>query len=859
MAGLERQTRPLATEVEIRWSAAARNSIGTPPALAVFFRIFRLRSRESLSISARNPSMESVSRFIPICGRAALLATACMIAPLHAGEPVNLSDRELAKRYQGVEEAQELLKKGDEAYRNERYAEAVEAFGGARELIPDAPVTIELRQAATERFATASIQRGRELARKGDVEGARKIVDAVLVAGVAPDHVDARCFRDQLDDPIRTNPALTAEHGKDVDEVRKALYTAEGAFNLGKFDEAKAHYEKVLRIDSTNTAARRGMERIASAKSDYQKAAYDHTRAEMLSQVDGAWELSVPTAVPVVPALTSETAAPGSIPISVKLDKIILPQIDLEQVSIDEALDYLRAKSVELDTLELDPSRKGVNIAFTLRGGADEEIEKKVLAQRFNLRLRNVPLSQVLRYINDQTHTVYSTDDFSVVIRPVGTNATEMVSRTFRVPADFLTTAGNATAAAPAAADPFAEKPEGTGLLSKRRGVMEILKEQGVTFPEGAAASLNLATNTLLVRNTAANVDMISQIVEAAAHTEPVQVVIRVTAIKTEERRLEELGFDWLLNDFGLGGTGAGGGDALTLSGGTQGNGGDLSDIPIPPTVFSRKPITAGNRSGEEAISTNAIDDLIANSTSGSGFGGASRRAPGVLSVSGTVNSSDFQMIMRGLNQKKGIDLMAQPSVVTRSGQAATVSVVDEFKYPTEYEPPELPNQVFGVSGGSFPVTPATPTAFEKKDVGIILEVMPTVSADKRFVEIELNPSVTDFDGFVNFGSPINAPGSDQLGNPTTVEITRNAILQPVFSIQRAKTSLTVADGATVVIGGMIQEKIENVEDKTPLLGDLPVVGRMFQSKAVAPVKKALIFLVNVQLLDPSGHPINAR
>ena len=774
-----------------------------------------------------------------------------MIAPLHAGEPVNLSDRELAKRYQGVEEAQELLKKGDEAYRNERYAEAVEAFGGARELIPDAPVTIELRQAATERFATASIQRGRELARKGDVEGARKLVDAVLVAGVAPDHVDARCFRDQLDDPIRTNPALTAEHGKDVDEVRRTLYTAEGAFNLGKFDEAKSHYEKVLRIDSTNTAARRGMERIASAKSDYQKAAYDHTRAEMLSQVDGAWELTVPQPVPVVPALTTGSAAVGSIPISVKLDKIILPQVDLEQVSIQEALDYLRAKSVELDTLELDPVRKGVNIAFTLRGGPDEEIERKILAQRFNLRLRNVPLSQVLRYINDQTHTVYSTDDFSVLIRPAGTNTTELVSRTFRVPADFLATAGSAAAAAPVT-DPFAEKPAGTGLLSKRRGVMEIFKEQGVTFPEGASASLNTATNTLLVRNTAANVDIIAQIVEATAQTEPVQVVVRVTAIKTEERRLQELGFDWLLNDFGLS-------DALTLTGGTQGNGGDLSDIPIPPSTLSRKPITAGNRSGDEAISSNSIDDLIANSGSGSGLGSASNRAPGVLSVSGTVSSSDFQMIMRGLDQKKGIDLMANPSVVTRSGQAATVSVVREFIYPTEYEPPELPNRILSGSGGAFPVTPATPTAFEKRDVGIILEVMPTVSADKRFVEIELNPSITDFDGFVNFGSPINAPGSDEDGDATTVEITRNAILMPVFSAQRAKTNLTVADGSTVVIGGMIQEKIENVEDKTPLLGDLPIVGRMFQSKAVAPVKKALIFLVNVQLLDPSGHPINAR
>ena len=48
-------------------------------------------------------------------------------------------------------------------------------------------------------------------------------------------------------------------------------------------------------------------------------------------------------------------------------------------------------------------------------------------------------------------------------------------------------------------------------------------------------------------------------------------------------------------------------------------------------------------------------------------------------------------MIMRGLAQKKGADIMTAPSVLARSGEKATIEVIREFIYPTEYEPPELP------------------------------------------------------------------------------------------------------------------------------------------------------------------------
>ena len=97
-----------------------------------------------------------------------------------------------------------------------------------------------------------------------------------------------------LDDPIRSSPALTFEHSKTADEVRRDLYTAEGNYNLGKFDQAKGKYEEVLGKDPYNTAARRGLEKVAAEKASYYRAAYDNSRAELLMEVDRAWEEAVP-------------------------------------------------------------------------------------------------------------------------------------------------------------------------------------------------------------------------------------------------------------------------------------------------------------------------------------------------------------------------------------------------------------------------------------------------------------------------------------------------------------------------------------------------------------------------------------
>ncbi len=789
----------------------------------------------------------------------------------------NMAQKETNARMERTAEAQQLLMQGDVAYSAGKHAEAAEQFLKARNLLPAAPATMELREAATERYATATVQAAALRSRKGDVEGAKQLIEQVLAEDVAPRHPAALAMRDQLNDPIRTNPALTKEHAKDIDEVRRTLYEADGFIQLGKFDMAKTMYQDVLRIDPTNTAARRGMEKVASHQSDYATAAYDQTRAQMLQEVDALWETPVPTFSDSVMLDPTESTNQRSVRfVTEQLRSIIFPSVDLEGVGIEEAVDFIRQQSRQLDTTTTDPVAKGFNIVLNL-GRQDSEIGQKVRAIRFDLKLKNVPVETILKYICDQTRTQYNIDEFAINIRPLGTDGAELVGRTYKVPPDFLS-ADSVGAAAAAPANPFDDAPE-EGLSAKRMTALEKLRSYGVSFPEGAKASYNGVNSSLFVLNTALNHDLIQQVVDTMAQTEPVQVVIRVTMIKVLENELNELGFDWLFGNVGLGGNGiSSGSDALFLGGGTAGNGAGIDDILLSGP--NSNPVTAGNRSGDSAIQGDSIDAFIQRSALG--FSPPSRRAPGVISLlSNDLNGGQALMLMRGLNQKKGTDFMTCPATVTRSGQTSKIEIIEELIYPTEYEPPELPQQVgnqIGIDAGgllapapaNFPITPATPTAFEKRDVGVTLEVNPIVSADRRYIELALKPEMVTFDGFVNYGTPITSGvsttplataggGGVVNNNPNAANITPNRILQPIFSVVRSDTSVTIADGATIVLGGMVEEKVQNVEDQVPILGSMPFVGRLFQSKARQPVKRNVLIMVNVELQDPSGRPYRNR
>src|SRR6202000_2230557 len=163
-------------------------------------------------------------------------------------------------------------------------------------------------------------------------------------------------------------------------------------------------------------------------------------------------------------------------------------------------------------------------------------------------------------------------------------------------------------------------------------------------------------------------------------------------------------------------------------------------------------------------------------------------------------------------------------------------------------------------NSGSFPVTPTTPTAFETRNTGVTLEVEPVVGPDGYTIDLNLVPQVVEFEGFINYGSPITSTTTNPITGATSQNIiTPNVINQPIFSTRKVTTSVSVYDGSTVVLGGLIREDVQKVEDKIPIIGDVPIIGRLFRSSVDQHITRNLVIFVPPRLINAAGEPVRAE
>jgi general secretion pathway protein D len=578
-------------------------------------------------------------------------------------------------------------------------------------------------------------------------------------------------------------------------------------------------------------------------------------------------------------------------------------------------VDFLKQKSRQLDNSTDDPKKKGVNIVLKLASPAptDAPSEKITVTPeraalildgkakltdfagmpadkvsstnlvigtaapasvsgvtedtKISIALKNVPLIEAVRYLTELSGLKYKIEPFAVSIIPLTENTEELVTKEYRVPPGFIpASTGESTASGPTPGS----QPSGDSntRITGRRNATQYFTEQGVPFPTGAFAQYIASGSKLIVRNTQAAVDLIDTIVEGATGVAPTQVEIESKFVEISQNNLNELGFDWLLGPFSIGG-------GVYGDGGTRAGAQELSSQYYSNYPFGNvgaNPLTGGNRNGigtsyNSAITANSLNALLGGIPQGTNVA-----SPGVFGIAGVFTNPQFQMVIRALSQQKGVDLMSAPKVTTKSGIKATIKVIREFPYPTAFNPPQVPPPTTGTqSSSSTPaagiavtsgaVTPATPSEFEKRDLGVSLEVEPQVGADNYTIDLSLSPEVVEFDGFVNYGSPILAPAfsGPTIANPsgiTSTELTKNVINQPIFSVRKVTTSVSIWDGQTVALGGLIREDVQKVNDKVPILGDIPLAGRLFRSNVDQKIKKNLIVFVTARLMNAEGQPL---
>src|SRR5207302_1030695 len=389
---------------------------------------------------------------------------------------------------------------------------------------------------------------------------------------------------------------------------------------------AMKRYEQVLNLDPYNTAARKGQERIDLTKYQYGVQGYNETRGRAMWQVEHGWEQPVrqygPSAGPIENVVARD--ASNTARIRNKLDSIIIPRIEFRDASIREAIDFLRQQAAANDPIT--EGRRGVDIVLRLRslgrssepapvtatttvGGAAPPAEALPAGEsapppaggvatavpgvtpatpslppvnpaeaRITLTLNQIPLGEALRYIASQAGLKVKVEPYAVLIIPLSEQSNELVTKEYRVPPGFISSTVNVGASAlnrPAtrvgagATGTGKDTQESTGgqLLVNREGAREFLESQGVPFPPGASAHFLPQSSRLIVRNTVDNLELVDALVEQANVAGPKQVEIESKFIEITQNNLKELGFDWLLGPFGIGGS------KVFGSGGTAGTG----------------------------------------------------------------------------------------------------------------------------------------------------------------------------------------------------------------------------------------------------------------------------------------------
>lgn len=134
-------------------------------------------------------------------------------------------------------------------------------------------------------------------------------------------------------------------------------------------------------------------------------------------------------------------------------------------------------------------------------------------------------------------------------------------------------------------------------------------------------------------------------------------------------------------------------------------------------------------------------------------------------------------------------------------------------------------------------------------EVGPVLDVIPYVLSDGYTINLTLIPSLTQFAGY---DTPPAIPGV-QVGNVVEVPT-----ILPRFTVRQVITTVNIWDNQTVVLGGLISSEIVSQKDKVPVLGDLPLAGKLFQSQSKVNQKKNLMIFVTATMVDPAGNRVHS-
>jgi general secretion pathway protein D len=635
-------------------------------------------------------------------------------------------------------------------------------------------------------------------------------------------------------DPADAPASASAQPAKN--ELPFLVARGRSQYLAGDSAAATGTFHQVAAMDAGNADALYFLNRI-DAESRGSGLDRARTSAQMINEVNKAWQR------PGV-LLEKEVSVPATGASSLlfdKLNRIVLPEVNFSGMELNRVVNTLSVVSAEFDQAAATP--RGVNIVLLDPAGANPVV---------NLTLHNLTLKRVLDFITDSVGYQYEVQSDAVVVRPGG-GLSALETRFFPVSrSTVLRLTGKGGTQIPGAhPDPLAGASGApaaptTSVEGEGQAIRNFLQLAGVSFASVPGSTLAFDGSQLIATQTPRNLDRIRNILNR--YNVVRQVEIEAKFMEVQQGALEELGVQWNIAKKATQHSGASVTNYLTSNrtlsdaftsnvGGTQG-------------AIIRPGADTVNSDGTASITGEINLPIIGNPPPVPGTNNLGLSANPLATITGILGEFDVNAVVRALSQKSGTELLSAPKLTVLSGNPATITVAQELRYPQSYGQVQSQVGTGSASGGGsagVAITAGTPQEFTTRNVGVELKVTPTVEEDEYSISLDLNPKVTEFEGFVEYGGQ-----SIAVSGGTTVTVP-SGFFQPIFAVREVTTKVTIWDGATLVMGGLTREDVKKVNDKVPVLGSLPGLGRLFRSQGESTQKRNLLIFVTANLVNPGG------
>ena len=649
-------------------------------------------------------------------------------------------------------------------------------------------------------------------------------------------------FASKRNDPTyrnvdETSPGLRVKD----DKVNELLVRGRARYLYGDYQGALDSYREVLQYQPNNSESKAYQIRIRQMLSE-NSGQWNRgvTKGKLLELLDETWKL---------PEVFNREnvkvdSANGNDPVIEKMKSIQLPEGFLvRDQPLDRALILLQTQAATYDK-----DQKGVNIVLIDTANKNPTV---------SLQLRGVSVYQALDYTCKRVGFSFTVGSGGIVevredtgdslleteIYPLSTAAVLKMTG--------LGAGGGAGAAAGGgAASPFGGAAAGgagagDGQRPEEVAIKNFLTRSGVAFE--LPATLSYDGTNLIVYQSRKNLDRVKNIIRR--YSDIKQVHIEAKFMEVEQKILNELGVNWNLSP------------TMQTIGGVTSQVDPTATARAATNLRSINSVFATNNSTVRSLNVTGIPAMPQPAPSFPGGINLGNTNQSYSANVGIIGAETLGLAIRAIEENAGSDLMSSPSLTVLDGKTAVIKVAQLLRYPQAYGDTQSNVGTSGGGGAGVPggatsgaavaITAGTPQDFTIQEVGVTLEVTPTVAADDS-IALNLKPKVTEFEGFVEYGGT-----SVAISGGVTVSVP-SGFFQPIFSTREVTTEVTVFDGATVVIGGLTREEVKTIDDKVPVLGSIPLIGAAFRSSGKSIQKKSLMVFVTANLVSPGGATLRS-